>query len=235
MLAASLTALSEHQNQLITGLQTIHAQLSQDDHPTAELLPTLTAYITQASTLQRKMMLIHARSKDLRRRAERLKQHRAAQDMQVAEWMMRERAREVPEARSEMSGGSLSSPVQRCRSVPPAAVLSASPVALSLSLSGGMADGDEHDGLHGPEGMPVLLGEDGSVEDVDRRLRGLGIQSNTVVELPLVTGGSSPGQPTPRIDAVIPTAASSPNPPVVAQMVTIKRKGKRRVRVPTIE
>ncbi|KAJ2506723.1 hypothetical protein IWW47_001446, partial [Coemansia sp. RSA 2052] len=100
--AESLDALEAHQQTLLEQLRAIHTQLSLgakgegDD----ELLPTLTFYINQAGHVQRKMMLIHGRVSDMKRRAERLRAHRAKQDRKVAEWMAQERARQVPAAQA---------------------------------------------------------------------------------------------------------------------------------------
>ncbi|KAJ2802825.1 hypothetical protein H4S07_004603, partial [Coemansia furcata] len=79
-LVESLEALEAHQQMLLSGLRAIHAQLSQGDEAEDELIPTLTFYISQANLVQRKMMLIQARVSDMKRRADRLKAHRAKQD-----------------------------------------------------------------------------------------------------------------------------------------------------------
>ncbi|KAJ2897527.1 hypothetical protein IWW38_001690 [Coemansia aciculifera] len=178
--AESLDALEAHQYILIERLKAIRTQLSLGEEAEDELLPTLTFYINQASYVQRKMMLIHGRVGDMKRRADRLKAHRAKQDEAVAEWMAQERALQVPAAR-------------------------ASPALAQAESASGRGGDDE---LELPSPSSSLVSK-----------VGLGIE-NQSAEL----ANSRPAS----VAATDSDAASVP-------VATIKRKGKRRVRMTTIE
>ncbi|KAJ2492227.1 hypothetical protein GGI11_009091, partial [Coemansia sp. RSA 2049] len=98
-LAAALALLETQQQQIITRLRHIRTQLSQEDKgEQEELLTTLTHYINQANGTQRRMVLIHGRMKDLKRRSERLREHHAKHNQDMANWMKQEQTRKVPEA-----------------------------------------------------------------------------------------------------------------------------------------
>ncbi|KAJ2333711.1 hypothetical protein GGI00_002193 [Coemansia sp. RSA 2681] len=202
--AESLDALEAHQQTLLEQLRAIHTQLSlgakgEDDD---ELLPTLTFYINQAGHVQRKMMLIHGRVSDMKRRAERLRAHRAKQDRKVAEWMAQERARQVPAAQASpalMQGRAFS---------PASGHESASPDARGDQASSRSVHDADEPGAAVLEQRPASLAA----------TTGLGIEGPNAE-----SAGSRPATPaTSAGDAALPVA-------------TIKRKGKRRVRMTTIE
>ncbi|KAJ2013045.1 hypothetical protein H4218_002538 [Coemansia sp. IMI 209128] len=238
VLAESLDALESHQRVLIERLKAVHARLLQGDEPEDELVPTLTFYINQAGLVQRKMVLLQARVGDMKRRADRLKAHRAKQDQMVAEWMAQERQRQVPEAQASPALAQVRALGSMSRhdtaSLPP------SP----------MPDSSEQGG---PQSMPVvrslpegLAGEYAEDEpgiavlelpaSVSSALSGQGSSGLGIESLPR---SSTPQSAAPAAIAAAAGAgvdsshASSPDSAMA--VTTIKRKGKRRVRVPTIE
>ncbi|KAJ2741455.1 hypothetical protein GGI20_005178 [Coemansia sp. BCRC 34301] len=187
--AESLDALEAHQQILLGQLRAIHTRLSLGAEDEDELLPTLTYYINQASYVQRKIMLIHGRVSDMKRRAERLKAHRAKQDQSVAEWMAQERARQVPVAQASPALAQAVGSTARLGMVSPDA-------SDRMSLQSA-AEGDES-GMAAVE-LPASLATTG----------GLGIDS--------------------------PASLAAPEAGAMLPVTTIKRKGKRRVRMTTIE
>ncbi|KAJ1928030.1 hypothetical protein FBU59_007163, partial [Linderina macrospora] len=91
-LASTLSGLEQYQQELIRRLRSLKHQIQSGD-TSEDLVSTLTFYIHQAGHLQRRMMLIHGRVQDLKRRSDRLKLHRAKQDQQVADWLNQEKTR----------------------------------------------------------------------------------------------------------------------------------------------
>ncbi|KAJ1942170.1 hypothetical protein EC988_006566, partial [Linderina pennispora] len=96
-LASTLSGLEQYQQELIKRLHSLKLQIQNGD-TSEDLVSTLTFYIHQAGHLQRRMMLIHGRVQDLKRRSDRLRLHRAKQDQQVADWRDQEKMRSVPAA-----------------------------------------------------------------------------------------------------------------------------------------
>ncbi|KAJ1647517.1 hypothetical protein J3B02_004339 [Coemansia erecta] len=257
LLVASLDALEEHQQLLISRLQAIYVQLEKGDGYNDELLPTLTYYINQASYIQRRMLLIHARANDLKRRSERLREHREKQDRQVAEWMAREQQKMVPAA---VPAGSDSSESLCSRSVAgslrnmdshegSSVSLPSSPVPKSVSRFGTPQPMQKSSSLRSPlgpepQGNAISRSFSGiqAVDIIGKRLQGLGIQalgssigftSTNPSDITTRPGSSTP-QPESNSLPSQPIAVDVPVPaaPTVA---TIKRTGKRKVRVPKIE
>ncbi|KAJ1883047.1 hypothetical protein H4R99_001110 [Coemansia sp. RSA 1722] len=252
-LAASLDAVEEHQQLLISRLRALYAQLAQGDGHNDELLHTLTYYISQASYVQRRMLLIHARTNDLKRRSERLREHRAKQDRQVAEWTARERQRMVPSAvaasiqglplsRSQSAAGSLNNTESHEGS---SVSLPSSPVPKSVSRFSTpqpMPKSSLKNSLS-PEAQETRVSRSYSgiqaVDMIGKRLQGLGIQAlgasmgfSSASSLAVDNAKSDPSTPQPELSAPSPPHTDAPTIP---QMATIKRTGKRKVRVPKIE
>ncbi|KAJ1909967.1 hypothetical protein GGI03_003351 [Coemansia sp. RSA 2337] len=249
-LAESLDALESHQQILLGGLRAIHTRLSQGDGVEDELLPTLTFYINQANLVQRKMMLIQARVSDMKRRADRLKAHRAKQDQMVAEWMAQERARPVPAAQASPALAQVRAlgPMSRhdSTSLPPSPMPDSGeqvgsrsvPVLRSLpeSLAGRRAESEGIEPgiavLELPPSVSAVL----TTGSVDRGSSGLGIESpsrrlaTSVISRPVTPVAIAT---TAAVAGMDPSNTSSADS--VLAVTTIKRKGKRRVRVPTIE
>ncbi|KAJ2060850.1 hypothetical protein GGI17_003468 [Coemansia sp. S146] len=251
-LAESLDTLESHQQILLTGLKAVHAQLSQGDEVEDELLPTLTFYINQANLVQRKMMLIQARVSDMKRRADRLKAHRAKQDQMVAEWMAQERARPVPAAQASSALAQVRAlgPVSRhdSTSLPPSPMPDSGeqvgsrsvPVLRSLpeGLAGRRAESEGIEPGIAVLELPASVSAVLTASSVDRVSSGLGIESPPHRLATSVT--SRPTTPVAIAATAAATAAdmdsrNASSPDSVLTVTTIKRKGKRRVRVPTIE
>ncbi|KAJ2863871.1 hypothetical protein GGH94_003321 [Coemansia aciculifera] len=248
-LAESLDALESHQQILLGGLKAIHAQLSQGDEVEDELLPTLTFYISQANLVQRKMMLIQARVSDMKRRADRLKAHRAKQDQMVAEWMAQERARPVPAAQASPALAQVRAlgPVSRydSTSLPPSPMpdsgeqVGSRSVPVLRSLPEGLAGRRaESEGIEPGIAVLELPASVSAVLTASSVSSGLGIESPPRRLATSVT--SRPATPVAIAAAAAATVAdmdprNASSPDSVLTVTTIKRKGKRRVRVPTIE
>lgn len=97
VLTQTLDALETQQHGILQKLKDTHEKLSTSaDEPTDEMLDTLRHYINQAGNSRRRMVQIQERVSDLKRRADRLQQHKAKQDKQMAEWMAQERTQHVP-------------------------------------------------------------------------------------------------------------------------------------------
>ncbi|KAJ1725718.1 hypothetical protein LPJ53_000197 [Coemansia erecta] len=260
-LAASLSALEEHQQALIERLRTIYTELAKGDGFDEELLSTLTYYTNQASKIQRRMMLIYARASDLKRRSERLREHRATQDKQTAEWMAEERSRQVPQAvpaysnslpsRSQTpsisgaTGDAASDIAQTAAGSSRIESLSlpSSPVPKSVSRFSTpqtipKSSLQRSVNIEYDNAAPHSYSGVSAIDAVGRRLRGLGIQafgSSTDLSLPTdehASLASRSSTPQPESSAA---ASSYPEPSLIPQLTTIKRSGKRKVRIPKIE
>ncbi|KAJ1965139.1 hypothetical protein GGI12_000984 [Dipsacomyces acuminosporus] len=216
-LAASLSALEVHQQALVSKLEAIHAQLVQGEQDD-DLLPTLTYYINQARFVQRRMMLIHSRVRDLKRRSDRLKEHRAKQDKQVADWAEQERSRIVPAAAVAAAA-------------PAAPAAAPSPVP-GVNRKAKSSNDDDAPGVAILDLPPNLLGV--PVPDTPKSTSQPAAAASSDVDRPTKLQPSAGANPsTPESNSA--RAANAPSPPGVAQIASIKRKGKRRVRVPTID
>ncbi|KAJ2484995.1 hypothetical protein EV174_002025 [Coemansia sp. RSA 2320] len=177
------------------------------------------------------MTLIYARVGDMKRRSHRLKDHRAKQDQRIAEWMDQERTRLVPAASASLALAQSLVPGstairQDTASVPP----------LSLSASG-------VDDVATPRSVPSLrrmpsalasrygdLADDGpgiAVLELPASVPSVALAMGEAVD----RSSSSPGTHEVQ-DAAPPPAARMSD---AVHPVAIKRKGKRRVRMPTIE
>ncbi|KAJ2489550.1 hypothetical protein IWW37_003896 [Coemansia sp. RSA 2050] len=246
VLAESLDALESHQRMLIERLKAIHTRLLQGDEPEDELVPTLTFYISQAGLVQRKMVLLRARVGDMKRRADRLKAHRAKQDQMVAEWMAQERQRQVPAAQASPALAQLRALGSMSRhdtaSLPPSPMPDSSEqdgprsMPAMRSLPEGLAsrctdDDDDDDGLGiAVLELPALMPSALTASSMDRGSSGLGIET---IPRSLTPRSAAPAGVATAAAAVDSSHASSPDSALA--VTTIKRKGKRRVRVPTIE
>ncbi|KAI9499777.1 hypothetical protein GGI25_005105 [Coemansia spiralis] len=227
-LAASLVTLEAQQEKLIAQLRDIHSRLSQGNGNEDELVPTLTYYINQANSIQRRMMLIHGRVSDLKRRLERLKEHRAKQGQQVAEWMAQEQSKQIPEAVVALAPKSnmLFSPsVNAEQSQGMSSSLPASPFLdkVKATMTRSARSSPPPACESGSLANAGAAGEPGSSSNGSDPL---GISSNGL-SIPIKSAS-----PTPSIASTMDSVAR-PKEPV--QIATVKRKGKRRVRVPTIE
>ncbi|KAJ2162065.1 hypothetical protein GGF46_000940 [Coemansia sp. RSA 552] len=208
-LMALLGDLEAQQQALVSRLQCIHEQLASgaseiDDE---ELATTLTYYIGQASHIKRRMVLVRGRVGDLKRRSDRLREHRASQNQQVAEWAHQERSRVVPAAavagpRSQtpditLEGGDAAKSDSDRRSV----LSLLSPLRVSTSLGGRTLEG----GDVGGSGQ-------GAAQSV---------------------GGSRPATPmqvAPSSPALSTVSTLDSTQAPAAPIALVKRKGKRRVR-----
>ncbi|KAJ2379431.1 hypothetical protein GGI05_006602 [Coemansia sp. RSA 2603] len=190
------------------------------------------------------MMLIYARVGDLKRRSERLREHRATQDKQLADWMAEERSRQIPQALPAYDNtatilNQTSADSSRTESVS----LPSSPVPKSVSrfstpqpipnssLQRSLKLEPDNTAPHSYSGVSAI-------DAVGRRLRGLGIQafgSATDLSLPADENtGTASRSSTPQPEGTA-AASSYPEPPLIPQLTTIKRTGKRKVRIPKIE
>ncbi|KAJ2804476.1 hypothetical protein H4R20_002492 [Coemansia guatemalensis] len=263
-LTAALTELETQQRGLIMRLRHIYTQLSSEDNstPEDELLPTLTYYINQASYIQRRMVLIHGRVGDLKRRSERLKEHRAKQSKEVAEWIQQERARVVPAASVTSSAVAASEPaeLETMEQFPTAAVAvplrsrmtdDTSPpqqqLARSMPISPLLSGKD----LHRPQSVlsspsPLRVSTNAaSIQALtstgaERTTGGQHLYTTQNAGSPATSIGSRAGTPLPAPNSPALSTTSTLDSPLVAHRPTtpiamVKRKGKRRVRVPKIE
>ncbi|KAJ2389868.1 hypothetical protein H4S02_002157 [Coemansia sp. RSA 2611] len=228
-LAAVLGDLEDQQQALVSRLQHLHGQLA-GGYVSDELLASLTYYVNQAQYLQRRMTLIHGRVGDLKRRADRLREHRAAQSQQVAEWMRQEQSRVVPAAAIATTALSPSqssddaapmlpaqptslpaSPVvgrEEPESVRQSVLSFFSPLRISSSLGGGWSRESEAD-----HGQAAALRSESPAQS---------LRSNASQP-----AAAAPGSPALSTASTLDSAA--------VPIATVKRKGKRRVRVPKIE
>ncbi|KAJ2083847.1 hypothetical protein H4R24_000499 [Coemansia sp. RSA 988] len=262
-LTAALTELEAQQRGLIMRLRHIYTQLSSEDNstPEDELLPTLTYYINQASYIQRRMVLIHGRVGDLKRRSERLKEHRAKQSKEVAEWMRQERTRVVPAASINTNTVTASEPaeVETTEKLPFAAVAiplrsrmtdATSPpqqLARSMPVSPLLSGKD----LHRPQSVlsspsPLRVSTHATsipaptASDVERTTSGQHLYKAQHPDSPAISIGSRAATPLPAPNSPALSTTSTLDSSLVAHGPTapiaiVKRKGKRRVRVPKIE
>ncbi|KAJ2657137.1 hypothetical protein IWW48_004678 [Coemansia sp. RSA 1200] len=238
-LAAALALLETQQQQIITRLRHIHTQLSQEGKgEQEELLTTLTHYINQANGTQRRMVLIHRRMKDLKRRSERLREHHAKHNQDMANWMKQEQTRKVPEAvvalapksqmifgpsvAAEKSGQGMSSSLPASlvldkvrMSAPPRSACSSPPPSQPAVLPNGLLE---------RSGSSV----DGNKDDSSNL-------TGTSVPMPAHSLQPQSGRPSSPSPSVASTVDSVVRPSDSMPIAMVKRKGKRRVRVPTIE
>ncbi|PIA16900.1 hypothetical protein COEREDRAFT_8047 [Coemansia reversa NRRL 1564] len=262
-LTATLTELETQQRSLITRLRHIYTQLSSEDNskPEEELLTTLTYYINQASYIQRRMILIHGRVGDLKRRSERLKEHRAKQSKQVAEWMKQERERLVPAAFIT------SSAVDTSESPESATTEKLSTATVAVPLSSRVTDArlPSQQFARSMPVTPLLSGKDlhrpqsvlssPSPLRVSTHATSIPAIASDDVELttsqqhfytaqhpgsPATSVGSRAATPLPAPSSPTPSTTSTLDSALVAHgssapIAMVKRKGKRRVRLPKIE
>ncbi|KAI9477586.1 hypothetical protein LPJ78_000039 [Coemansia sp. RSA 989] len=229
-LSALLAEIEGQQLALISRLQLLRKQLATEAN-TEELLTTLSNYVNQANHLQRRMELIHSRVGDLKRRAERLKQHRATQSQEFAQKMRQERMRDVPTAPVVQHSPKPVDivPLQRQQT----ASLPTSPAAerdASIFDSGRQSVMSLLSPLRISSSLGGAQSTSGSLNDADGS-----VQTQRPVSPAHSLSRSStpqaarPASPAPSANSALEfTSASSP-------IATVKRKGKRRVRVPKIE
>ncbi|KAJ2762263.1 hypothetical protein H4S06_000755 [Coemansia sp. BCRC 34490] len=227
-LAAALALLETQQQQIITRLRHIHTQLSQEDKgEQEELLTTLTHYINQANGTQRRMVLIHGRMKDLKRRSKRLREHHAKHNQDMANWMKQEQTRKVPEAvvalapKSQMVFGPRVAAEQSGQGM-------SSSLPASLFLDRVRMSAPPRSACSSPPPSQPAILPDGNKDD-SPNLAG--------TSMPAPTHSLQPqsGRPSSPSPSVASTVDSVVRPSDSMAIVTVKRKGKRRVRVPTIE
>ncbi|KAJ1801400.1 hypothetical protein LPJ59_000327 [Coemansia sp. RSA 2399] len=248
-LAASLSLLEAQQQQIIARLRVIYTQLSAGDKcgqdGEEELLTTLTYYINQANAIQRRMMLIHGRMGDLKRRSERLREHHSKQHREMTSWMEQEQSRQVPEAAVALAPKSkmMFSPSitaeqnkhgMQSSSLPVSPFLDRFKLAATTRSARSSPPPSQSAGL-----FDAALERTTSVEG---RNRSNSNSSSTINPLRLVNVPATPpmlsqaqvrsSSPTPSIASTVDSAA---RPSDSVPIATVKRKGKRRVRVPTIE
>ncbi|KAJ2450702.1 hypothetical protein EV183_004108 [Coemansia sp. RSA 2336] len=229
-LCALLAGLEGQQAALISRLQLLRKQLVAEADA-EELLATFSSYVDQANHLQRRMVLIHSRVGDLKRRAERLKQHRATQSQEFAQKMRQERMREVPTAPVVQQSPKPVDivPLQRQQT----ASLPASPAAerdASIFSSGRQSVMSLLSPLRISSSLGGTQSTSGSLNDAD----GPAQMQRPASPARSMSRSSTPqaarsGSPAPSMNSV------SEFPSTSTPIATIKRKGKRRVRVPKIE
>ncbi|KAJ2823125.1 hypothetical protein IWW50_003915 [Coemansia erecta] len=215
-LAAVLAELEDQQHVLLGRLRHAREELAKGG-PSDELLATLSYYVNQAKHIQRRMALVRGRCGDLRRRADRLREHRAEQSQQVAEWTRQERVRVVPEALYSSSSNNR-------------ALMDAQPASQPASPQ--LECGAEKGVLSflSPLRISTSLGGWASESEADRRV-GQGSPASSVRSRAATPQPAVPGSP------ALSTASTLDSTMVVGSVpiATVKRKGKRRVRVPKIE
>ncbi|KAJ2851129.1 hypothetical protein IWW36_001380 [Coemansia brasiliensis] len=234
-LSALLAELESQQKALICRLQLIHKQLTAET-ATEELLKTLAQYINQANHLQRRMMLIHSRVGDLKRRAERLKQHRATQSQEFAQMMQQERMRVVPTA-SVVQQSPKPVDILPSQHRQQTASLPASPLAEKdtsifdsgrqsvMSLLSPLRISSSLGGTQSIEGS-------GSSNDTDglSQAQRPASPARSMLSRPSTPLTVRPASPAPSTSSALQSTTTTNTP-----IATVKRKGKRRVRVPKIE
>ncbi|KAJ2395429.1 hypothetical protein GGI23_004304 [Coemansia sp. RSA 2559] len=251
-LAASLSLLEAQQQQIIARLRVIYTQLSGGDKGRhggeEELLTTLTHYINQANAIQRRMMLIHSRMGDLKRRSERLREHHSKQHQEMTSWMEQEQSRQVPEAAIALAPKnkmmlSPSIAAEQNRQGIQSSVSSSLPALPFLDrfkLAGTTRSARSSPPPPQSAGLfDTALERATSVEGRNRSNSNnssgatdpLGI-SNVPATPMLSQVQVQSSSPTPSKASTVDSVA---RPSDSVPIATVKRKGKRRVRVPTIE
>ncbi|KAJ2557694.1 hypothetical protein EV175_001191 [Coemansia sp. RSA 1933] len=244
-LAASLSLLEAQQQQIIARLRVIQTSLSEGDKcgQNEELLPTLTYYVNQANSIQRRMMLIHSRMGDLKRRSERLRSHHSKQNQEMTSWMEQEQSRSVPEAvvalaapKAQMLFSPSIAAEQKEQGM--SSSLPASPFLDRFKVA---ATTRSARSSPPPQSDPAGLLFDASPEYATSSANSRSRTNSTSNPLRLVNVATSPvhsqehvrsSSPTPSIASTVDSVA---RPSGSVPIAMVKRKGKRRVRVPTIE
>ncbi|KAJ2661629.1 hypothetical protein GGH99_006935 [Coemansia sp. RSA 1285] len=173
------------------------------------------------------MVLIHGRMKDLKRRSERLREHHAKHNQDMANWMKQEQTRKVPEAvvalapKSQMVFGPRVAAEQSGQGM-------SSSLPASLFLDMVRMSAPPRSACSSPPPSQTAVLPDGNKGD-SPNLAGTSVPAPTHLLQP------QPGRPSSPSPSVASTVDSVVRPSDSMSIVTVKRKGKRRVRVPTIE
>ncbi|KAJ2087478.1 hypothetical protein IW138_004938 [Coemansia sp. RSA 986] len=242
-LSASLSLLEIQQQQIIARLRAIYTQLSQGDKcEQGELLPTLTYYINQANSIQRRMMLIHSRMGDLKRRSERLRAHHAKQNQDMTHWVEQEQSRQVPEAivalvpKNQMMFSPSIAAEQNEQGISSSS-LPVSPFVDRIKVAATTRSArSSPPPLHSASLFDASLERTGSLGGRDRS-NSSSSSTNPLKIVNAATPASLQAQvrsssPTPSVASTVDSIA---RPSDSVPIAMVKRKGKRRVRVPTIE
>ncbi|KAJ2771211.1 hypothetical protein IWQ57_002311 [Coemansia nantahalensis] len=217
-LTAVLAELGAQQQTLVARLQALRAELASGgaacDGDDEELLATLTHYVSQASLIRRRMVLLQGRVGDLKRRSLRLGEHRAQQSRQVAEWVSQERGRVVPMApvAASLPPQAPTAPEQSHSQSPPLQAVAVRRNQLPLA--------DAEPGCR-PQSAPQPSGLAGWAPPGSPAAGGLG----GLLSQPAAASSAASSSPTPSVASV---PAAQP-PEAAAPIAVVKRKGRRRV------